>query len=96
MDYTPLISHEPAQNGGVFFLRQDGQQVGELHYQLGGGRMSITHTEVVPRLRGAGLARQLVNAAADWARTEQLKIQPLCSYARAVLQRSPAHADLLE
>jgi predicted GNAT family acetyltransferase len=89
------IRHERADRGGLFLLEEDGQQVGELHYQLSGGRMLITHTEVAAHLRGGGLAQELVEAAARWARTEKLKILPLCSYAGAVLQRSPRHADLL-
>jgi predicted GNAT family acetyltransferase len=48
------------------------------------------------RVDRGGLARELVEAAASWARAEKLKILPLCSYAGAVLKRSPAHADLLE
>ena len=89
------IRNERTGDGGVFLMEQDGRQVGELHYQLYAGRMLITHTEVAPALRGGGLARELVDAAATWARAEKLKILPLCSYAGAVLQRNPAHADLL-
>jgi predicted GNAT family acetyltransferase len=58
--------------------------------------MVIMHTEVVPRLRGGGLARALVDAAAAWAREQKLKVLPRCSYARIVLLRSPAYADLVE
>jgi predicted GNAT family acetyltransferase len=90
------IRHERSGDGGVFLMDQDGRPVGELHYQLSAGRMLITHTEVAPALRGGGLAQELVDAAATWARQEKLKILPLCSYAGAVLKRSTAHADLLE
>lgn len=89
------IRHERADEGGLFLLEQDGSQVGELHYELAGERMIITHTEVVPALRGAGLARTLVDAAAAWARGQKLKIRPLCSYARLVLARSPSNGDLV-
>lgn len=92
----PPIRHERGGDGGVFLLDQDGRQAGELHYHLAGGRMVITHTEVAPQLRGGGLARTLVDAAAVWAREQKLGILPKCSYARAVLLRSPAHADLVE
>jgi len=89
------IRHERSGDSGVFLMEQDARQVGELRYQLSAGRMLITHTEVAPELRGGGLAQELVDAAATWARAEKLKILPLCSYAGAVLQRSPVHADLL-
>jgi predicted GNAT family acetyltransferase len=96
MANTPPITHERADDGGLFLMEQEGRQVGELHYQLAGGRMVITHTEVEPRLRGGGFAHQLVDAAAVWAREQKLKILPRCSYARVVLLRSPSHADLVE
>ena len=89
------IRHERADRGGLFLLDQEGHQVGELHYQLSGGQMVITHTEVVPRLRGAGFAHKLVDSAAVWAREQKLKIWPACSYARIVLLRSQEHADLV-
>ena len=90
------IRHEQHGHGGVFLLEQDGRPAGELHYHVDGGRMVITHTEVSPRLRGGGLARSLVDAAAAWARGQKLQILPKCSYARVVLLRSPAHADLVD
>jgi predicted GNAT family acetyltransferase len=89
------IRHEPGKHGGVFLLEQDGAQAGELYYDLTDDRMVITHTEVVPRLRGGGLARELVEAAAAWARGQKLKILPRCSYAAIVLARSEAHSDLV-
>ena len=89
------IRHERADDGGLFLLEQDGRQVGKLHYEINGGLMVITHTEVASALRGGGLARALVDAAAAWAREQKLKVWPACSYARVVLQRSREHADLL-
>ena len=92
----PPIRHAHDAEGGAFLMDEDGRQVGELYYHFAGGRMVITHTEVLPWLRGGGLARALVDAAAAWAREQKLKILPQCSYARVVLLRSPAHADLIE
>jgi predicted GNAT family acetyltransferase len=90
------IRHEPGEDGGVFLMDQDGAQVGELYYDLDGRSMVITHTEVARRLRGKGLAQALVDRAAGWAREQNLKIRPRCSYARIVLARSAAHRDLVE
>jgi len=35
-----------------------------------------------------------VDAAADWARREHLKLVPACSYVRALFARSSAYADV--
>jgi predicted GNAT family acetyltransferase len=90
------IRHEQNGDSGVFLMDQDESQVGELHYHLAGGRMVITHTEVIPRLRGSGKARALVDAAAAWAREHKLKIVPQCWYARIELLRDPSLANLVE
>jgi predicted GNAT family acetyltransferase len=90
------IRHQPGEGGGLFLLEDEGAQVGELYYDLRDGRMVITHTEVLPRLRGKGHAQRLVEEAAAWAREQKLRIVPRCSYARMVLVRSKANMDLVE
>jgi len=76
-------------------MEREGRQVGELHYRRAGARILITHTEVAAEMREQGLGQLLVDAAAQWARAENLKLVPLCSYAGRVLAASPQYADVL-
>ena len=64
-------------------------------YELDGGVMAITHTEVPPALEGRGIAAALIRAALAHARETGLKVRPLCSYARVYMQRHPETATLL-
>jgi len=64
-------------------------------YQLRDGVIAITHTEVPPPLEGRGIAGALVQAVLDHAQANGLKVLPLCSYARAWMQRHPETAPLL-
>ena len=64
-------------------------------YRLANGVMAITHTEVDPQLEGRGIAGALVQAALAHAREHGLKVNPLCSYARAYMQRHPTTRELL-
>ena len=64
-------------------------------YRLQGGVMLITHTEVAPWLQGRGIAAALVQAALAHAREHGLRVNPLCSYARAYMQRHPDTQSLL-
>ena len=86
------LSIDRQDDGGVpqFVLRANGQPLGILDYALTGtGEMRIDYVEVDPDLRGAGHGRRLVEAAVAFARERQLRVVPICSYARAVIERDP-------
>lgn len=51
------------------------------------GSMVIEHTEVNNELQGEGVGLQLVAAAVDFARANQLKIVPVCSFAKSVFNK---------
>jgi uncharacterized protein len=58
-------------------------------YTLSPGVMHITHTGVHPSLQGQGIAAKLIDAAFEHARTNALKIDPVCSYVRVYIRRHP-------
>jgi len=90
---NPLqIDHLPDR--GRFQTRVDGQLC-VADYRLADGVMAVTHTEVPPALQGRGIAAALVGALLDHARANDLKVRPLCSYARAYMRRHPETAALI-
>lgn len=89
---TPSIEHLPAL--GRFQTVVEGENC-VADYHLADGVMTVTHTEVAPQLEGRGIAGALVQALLDHARANDLKVRPLCSYARAYMQRHPETAALL-
>lgn len=91
------LSHEQHYGSGAFVLSLDGRRVGELLYAARGpGVVAVNHTEVDDSLRGSGAAKRLVEAVVTWARAENVKLVPRCSYVRAVLARTPAWQDVLD
>lgn len=86
------IEHLPER--GRFQAVVDGEAC-VADYRLDGRVMAITHTEVAPRLEGRGIAGALVQALLDHAQANGLKVRPLCSYARAYMQRHPETGALL-
>ena len=93
LDPAFAIVHVPAERR--FVLQHQGTEAGELTYAVSGGRAALLHTEVRPALRGRGLAHELVLATVAWARGEGLKLTPMCSYTRVVLERSAEFEDVL-
>ena len=56
----------------------------------------IDHTYVSDELRGKGVAKELVDAVAAYARREKLKVIPLCSYAEWLMKGSEEYEDVLK
>ena len=65
---------------------EDGS-VAELSYILNPDTLSITHTYVPDAARGQGVAGRMTQAALEYARTHDLEVIPICSYAAAYLAR---------
>jgi predicted GNAT family acetyltransferase len=85
------IEHKNSNPKGIFFVRIDGETVGEMTYVWTNDRnFLIDHTGVIPEQEGKGIARKLVKSAVDFARENSYTITPQCPFARAEFQR---HAD---
>ena len=88
MPKTVSIEREELNGVHEFVLRIDGERHGFLEFTRPGvGVMRIEYVEVDPSLRGTGLGRQLVEKAVAFAKEAELKVVPICSYARAVIAR---------
>ena len=64
-------------------------------YAIQGDTRLILHVEADPHLRGGGAAGRFMQALAEHARAEGLKLAPRCSYAVAWLKRHPEYEDVL-
>ena len=64
-------------------------------YLLAGDKIIIEHTEVPEALEGHGLAGRMVSTALDYARTQNLKVLPVCPFAKAFIGRHREYHDLL-
>lgn len=84
-DITQRSRFELDLDGGVAFA----------NYRRDGGVLIILHTEVPRALNGKGIGSELVRGLLDIARTQRLKVKPLCSFAARYIGRHPEYADLL-
>lgn len=82
---TDAFSHNPAKSR--YELEVDGR-IAFADYQRSGSRLVIPHVEADPALRGTGAAGRLMGKVAETARSEGMKIVPLCGYASAWLRRN--------
>ncbi|MHC5794682.1 GNAT family N-acetyltransferase [Lacisediminihabitans sp. FW035] len=90
---SSVVQHLPAQNRYVF--TKDGVEVGLTDYQLVDRDIHITHTEIDPSMRGAGLASEMVQGVLDAIRTEtDYRVVAECPYVVTWLSRHPEYQEL--
>jgi uncharacterized protein len=63
--------------------------------KAGKDRIIIEHTEVSDILRGKNIGKQLVTGAVAYARKNNLKIVPLCPFAKSVFEKVKEFQDVL-
>lgn len=63
--------------------------------RAGEGMIIIDHTEVSDRLRGQGVGRKLLDRLVTFARENQLKVIPLCPFAKSVFDKDASIGDVL-
>jgi uncharacterized protein len=91
------IQHEESDTKGAFFIEEEGKRLAFMTYsRAGSNRIIIDHTEVTDALKGKNAGKQLVAAAVDHARKHNMKILPLCPFARSVFNKVKEYADVLD
>jgi predicted GNAT family acetyltransferase len=81
---------------GSFFIEMDDKTVAEMTYVwVGKERVIIDHTDVDPILKGKGVGKLLVSKAVEFAREKNIKIYPLCPFAKSVFDKTPEFSDVL-
>lgn len=93
-----MMSFQYSDEDGRFVAKdKDGLEVGEITYTRDGDDfLVVNHTGVDPANRGQGVAEELVRHVAEKAKNENLKIDPVCSYAKKELERKPEYSELLK
>ncbi|KRB55806.1 GNAT family N-acetyltransferase [Flavobacterium sp. Root186] len=81
---------------GYFEAVEDGKEAGKMTYTWAGdSKFIIDHTEVSPDFNGKGVGKKLVMAAVEYARANNLKIIPLCPFAKSVFDKVEEIRDVL-
>jgi predicted GNAT family acetyltransferase len=81
---------------GMFFISQESEILAEMTYVwVGTNRFIIDHTEVNEKLKGKGTGKQLVTKAVEFAREKNIKIIPLCPFAKSVFEKVKEFNDVL-
>lgn len=91
-----LIELELNGSKGYFYVSVDGKQEGKMTFVFAGNeKIIIDHTEVNPGNNGKGYGKKMVAKAVEYAREKNIKIIPLCPFAKKVFDKTPEFRDVL-
>lgn len=83
-------------NKGMFYVGDVNAPLAGMYYHMvSPKKMIIDHTEVSDELRGKNVGYQLVKASVDYARANNIKIVPVCPFAKSVFQKREELRDVL-
>ena len=90
------IKHRKEESKGAFIADENGTKAGEMTYsQAGEDKIIIDHTEVNAEFNGKGVGKEMLLAAVDYARKNNIKILPLCPFAKAGFDKNKDIQDVL-
>ena len=77
-----------------FVIYSEGNEV-YVEYSMIGNDINLYHTYTHPALRGKGLAAHVVRAALEFAKENNLKVVPTCSYVQAFIAKNDEYKELV-
>ncbi len=90
------IEHRTMDGKGRFVAMEQDHEIGEMTYfHSTAHEITIAHTEGFPGSEGKGVGMQLLTAALEFARSKNLKVRPLCPFAKKMMdRRKEEYADV--
>jgi hypothetical protein len=81
---------------GRFAAMDDGKEAGAIFYTSAGElKLILDHTEVDDDYRGQSIGKKILMYIVEFARENNIKIIPLCPYAKSVFDKTESIRDVL-
>lgn len=90
------VQLELTEKNGFFHIDINGRTEAKMTFVFAGpNKIIIDHTEVNEGHNGKGFGKKMVAKAVEFAREKNIKIMPLCPFAKKVFDKTPEFGDVL-
>ena len=91
------IKIEETDTNGAAFIETDKIKLAEMTYSIASPNLIIIdHTDVGVSLKGQGVGKKLLLKIVEKARDQNIKIMPLCPFAKSVFDKEESLQDVLK
>ena len=91
-----VLGLEYNEKKGYFYVKVNDKTEAKMTFVFAGPhKIIIDHTEVNPGFNGKSFGKKMVEKAVVFARENNLKILPLCPFAKKVFDKTPEYSDVL-
>ncbi|MFZ2257184.1 MAG: GNAT family N-acetyltransferase [Clostridiaceae bacterium] len=74
----------------------ENKPLAEMSYVVSSDKLIIIdHTNVPIEMSGQGVGKKLLKELTDWARVQDIKIMPLCPFAKVQMEKTEEYQDLI-
>lgn len=89
------IKHKENNSRGMFYIENNKGLIAELtYYKNANNVLTIDHTEVKREMENQGIGSSLVRESVEFARKNNLKIDPLCPFAEVQFEMHKSYRDV--
>jgi len=85
------VTHNPAENRFEAWVEG---KLSKLDYSKNGDTIMMTHVGVPVEFRGQGLAAAITKTALEYAKSNSLRVIPICPYVASYIRRNPQYTEL--
>lgn len=90
------IQQEESASKGRFYIEEGNKTLAEMTYSVAGtDKIIIDHTDVSETLRGQGVGHKLLAALVEYVRSRNIKVIPLCPFAKAQIEKNKEYHNIL-
>lgn len=90
------IKHRENAHKGSFYVEENNTVLAELSYSFAGAdKLILDQTNVSTKLKGKKIGNSLIEAAVNYSKAKNIKIVPLCPFAKDLIENTPEFRDVL-
>jgi len=90
------IKHRENAHKGSFYVEENNKLLAELSYSFAGAdKLVLDQTTISAKSKVLNIGNRLVEAAVNYSKSKNIRIVPLCPFAKDLIEKTPEFREVL-